>query len=324
MSHKPVNFRFAAIAAAFAFAQPAHALLINPTFEAGLSAPAQAVINSAIQFYQNSFSDPITVNIDFRNMNTGLGSSYFVFYNVLYSSYRSALAADATSADDLVALSTLSVLPNNPINGSVGIGVKSANGRAVGLNTPEILLNFAGSPCATFTGSGCIGLNVGLTTTGGGGPYSLFATVEHEIDEILGLGSGLSGTSARLSPWSEDLFRYASVGVRSYSASACGTETPNAFFSIDGGVTMLDQFNNCDNGGDYGDWITHTPTQVQDAFTNGTGNPALVFGSPEMRALDVIGFTFAEQSVPEPTPLSLLALGLAAISFTSRAKRAPG
>jgi hypothetical protein len=29
---------------------------------------------------------------------------------------------------------------------------------------------------------------------------------------------------------------------------------------IDGGVTNLNEFNNCNNGGDSEDWITHTPT----------------------------------------------------------------
>jgi hypothetical protein len=32
---------------------------------------------------------------------------------------------------------------------------------------------------------------------------------------------------------------------------------------------------------------------VQDAFTNGTGNPYLLITSPEVRALDVMGFNIA-------------------------------
>ena len=63
-----------------------------------------------------------------------------------------------------------------------------------------------------------------------------------------------------------------------------------SFFSIDGGTTDLNEFNNCNNGGDYGDWITHTPSQVQDAFINGSSSPSLSVTSPEVRALDVIGY----------------------------------
>ena len=64
-----------------------------------------------------------------------------------------------------------------PVLNNSTLNVKLANGRAVGLNTPGALLNFTGSPCPTYTGDGCIGLNVNNTTTGGGA-FSLFATVE--------------------------------------------------------------------------------------------------------------------------------------------------
>jgi len=169
--------------------------------------------------------------------------------------------------------------------------VKSANGRALGIDTPEESFNFMNSPCPTFTGSGCIGLNV--TTANNFGV--LFATVEHEIDEVLGLGSALNGTTTPAMPFTDDLFRWQSSSVRSYSANAsttnpCGVSTPAAFFSIDGGKTDLDDFNNCANGLDYGDWITHTPSQVQDALSNGTASPSLSIKSAEVRSLDVIGY----------------------------------
>jgi len=111
-------------------------------------------------------------------------------------------------------------------------------------------------------------------------PGLLFATVEHEIDEVLGLGSALNSTTTPAMPLTEDLFRWHSAGTRSYAADAsttnpCGASTPAAFFSIDGGTTDVDDFNNCNNGGDYGDWITHTPSQVQDAFTNASAAASL-------------------------------------------------
>jgi hypothetical protein len=61
---------------AFAAPKPAYALSIEATFDPNLSASAVIVINTAISFHQTTFSDPITVNIEFENMNTGLGSEF--------------------------------------------------------------------------------------------------------------------------------------------------------------------------------------------------------------------------------------------------------
>ncbi len=273
-------------------------LTIIPTFNStgatSIDAATQTVINNAIAFYQNTFTDNITVNIEFHSMTTGLGHSTFFIFSVPYMSYCTALAANATSPDDITALANTPCGSTNPMNGNANIGVKSPNGRAIGLNLPEQLFTTTTScPTPMFTGSGCIGLNVTLANMH---PGLLFATVEHEIDEVLGLGSALNGATTPAMPWTEDLFRWHSAGTRSYAADAsttnpCGASTPAAFFSIDGGTTDVDDFNNCNNGGDYGDWITHTPSQVQDAVTNVSGAATLSISSPEVRALDVMGYT---------------------------------
>ena len=269
-------------------------LTIIPTFDPSIDTATKSVINNAVAYYEDAFATNITVNIYFFNMNSGLAESIFPAYTGPYSSYRTALGNNATSTDDATALANTPSGTNNPVTGNGNIVLKSPIGRAVGLNTPEV--SFAGSPCptSTFTGSGCIGINV----TAANGSGVLRAAVEHEMDEVLGLGSGLSGTTTPANPWTEDLFRWASAGVRSFSTNpdmteGCSGGTPAAFFSIDAGSTDPDQFNNCDNGGDYGDWVTHTPSQVQDAFTNATGDPRLLVGSPEVRALDVMGFNIA-------------------------------
>jgi hypothetical protein len=270
-------------------------LTIIPTFNStgatSIDAATQTVINNVVAFYQNTYTNNITVNIEFHNMSTGLGQSVAFIFPVPYSTFCTALVANATSPDDITALANTPCGSANPINSNANIGVKSPDGRALGINTPEQAFGGA-CPTASFTGSGCIGLNVALANMH---PGLLFATVEHEVDEVLGLGSALNGTTTPAMPWTEDLFRWASQGTRSYGANTSTTNpctsTPAAFFSIDGGTTDVDDFNNCNNGGDYGDWITHTPSQVQDAFTNASGAATLSISSPEARALDVIGYS---------------------------------
>jgi hypothetical protein len=260
---------------------PASTLTIAATFDPSLTAAEIAVINSAISFYQATFTDPITVTIYFQDMSTGLGQSSTFFGSVSYQSFITALAANATSADDAAAFAG-GRLPNsttNPVNGSTIINLRTANFRALGFNVSP--------PAGQY--DGVISLNTAITDVDGG-IFSLLATVEHEIDEVLGLGSALPSIS---DPFPEDLFRYAgTANVRSFSANASCSAPPQAFFSIDG-TAHLNELHNCTDGNDYGDWITHTPSQVQDAVTNGTGSPSLNVGASETRALDVIGYHIA-------------------------------
>src|SRR5207253_1009205 len=126
------------------------------------------------------------------------------------------------------------------------------NARALGLS-------------AAIASDGTITLNtsiMNLSRSGSQNPafYDLMAVASHEIDEVLGMGSGLNLPTnfPRLSR-PQDLFRYSANGVRSFTTVA-GT----SYFSIDGGATDLVDFNQAPNGGDYGDWIVHNPAQVQD------------------------------------------------------------
>src|SRR5258708_15712569 len=99
--------------------------------------------------------------------------------------------------------------------------------------------------------------------------------VEHEMDEVLGLGSFL-GTGLRTTdPLREDLFRFDQLGNRTFTTSSGSL----AFFSITG-KTDLAQFDNQNDGGDFGDWQSNprpagVQPKVQDAFATPGGNPQL-------------------------------------------------
>jgi hypothetical protein len=73
-----------------------------------------------------------------------------------------------------------------------------------------------------------------------------------------------------------------------------------ANFSLNGAAgTNLKQFNNCNNGGDYGDWASNgSPPAVQDAFATAGSSPSLAVTSPEVVALDAIGYNLS--AVPTP------------------------
>jgi hypothetical protein len=296
---------------------PVHAdLVINPIFDSSITsdpnaAAIEGVINAAILVYEKTFSDPISVNINFAEMTSGLGSSSTFFATVSYSQYYNALKADATTADDATALARLGIDgsgPNNPVTGTSLINVKTANLRAVGINVNPP----SGQP------DGFIGLNTHITFPGSPGSsltYSLMSTAMHEIDEVLGLGSAINFSS---SPFSEDLFRFDGSGNRSFTASS----TALAYFSIDG-TTKLAQFDNQNDGGDFGDWQSNplppgVAPQVQDAFATPFANPSL--GPNELTALDVIGYNRIS-AVPEPGSVSVVGTVLLVVSVHGWCRR---
>jgi hypothetical protein len=111
------------IVALAAFAAPARAaMIINAMFDNSITsdpnaAAIEATINSAIAVYEKDFLDPITVNINFQEMTTGLGESSTFFANVSYATYLGALQGDATSGSDATAIASLGNSVNNPVTG---------------------------------------------------------------------------------------------------------------------------------------------------------------------------------------------------------------
>jgi hypothetical protein len=277
---------------------PTVGLVIHPTFDSSITnnpnaAAIQATISRAISFHESLFTDPITIQIRFRFSTTTpdgmhlpmgtLARTDLVLYPISWSSYISALRADAKSSNDTQANANL---PGTAL--SANIRPSSAGGRAVGLNTPPAM--FADGS----VGQG--GPYDAIVTLNSAAPYQFSRppsasnfdaqrSIEHEVDEAIGLGSRLGGNGSDLRP--QDLFSWSSPGNRNISTS--GTR----YFSINGGVANLVNFNQ-DPGGDLGDWFSEqcpqTHPYVQNAFVCAGQYSDISATSPEGINLDVIGY----------------------------------
>ena len=282
------------------------AILFNPVFDSTITSDPNAVtieatINSALAVYSAKISNDITVGLNFSEMTSGLGQSSTYFSNISYSSFMAALIAGASP--DTTDSTALAHLPNgtiNPVDGSTTISVTTANLRALGLNVNPP----AGQP------DSFIGLNTSIMNLDRNSidpsKYDLMAVVSHEVDEALGLGSGLNGGNVR----PEDLFRYASGGARSYTTSSAAT----SFFSLDG-TTDLVSFNQSGGGADYGDWASSGVPRVQDAFGTAGATPNL---GVELTVLDAIGYNLATAPVPEPGTWALFGFALVGLAGLKR------
>ena len=276
-----------------AAAMPAHALVINPTFDSGYNAEQKATVFGAISFLESQVTDNVTFAINFKTSSSGLGASTQGLYGTSYSDVVAALNADRTSANDYQAMSHVAAGPADPATGQGMILVTYAQCFALGFNCGAQWL-------------GDISVNLGLVDSNrvdgiASDKYDMFGVVLHEMDEFLGVG-GPGSTVGTGYPYLgiEDLFRYTSVGVRSYT-----TVDDDAYFSIDGGATRLARFNQ-NAWGDYADWWStgpHTPS-AQDAF----GTPGVIssYTSAERVALDVVGWDLAPAQVPEPSTSMLM------------------
>src|SRR6266496_2624805 len=175
-------------------------LIIHPTFDSSISPAIQAMIMRAIGIYESLFSDPITIEILFRYSSTApngdpfppgvLSQSFFVPYDIRWNDFISALRADATTSNDNIANASL---PGSAL--STNIVASSANGRAVGLNTPHAMFSDGTiGPGGPY--DGIVTLNsaqpFSFTRPLISGSFDAQRSVEHEIDEVIGLGSHLN------------------------------------------------------------------------------------------------------------------------------------
>ena len=278
--------------------EPTAGLIINPTFDSSITgnpnaAAIEAMINRAISFHESLFSDPITIQIRFRFSTTGpdgtplpahaSAQSVFVIYQVPWGIYINALRADARTSNDSVANESLPATALSP-----NIKPRSAGGRAVGLDTPPAML-----------ANGTIGQGGpydGIVTLNPSAPYQFSRppsagnldaqrSTEHEVDEVIGLGSRLGHNGNDLHP--QDLFSWSSPGVRNITTGGA------RYFSINTGATNIVSFNQNPDG-DFGDWLSTACPQahpyVQNAFGCAGQYSDIAATSPEGVNLDVVGY----------------------------------
>jgi len=273
------------------------ALVIMPTFDSSITGDAnaaaiEAMINDAIGAYESLFNDPITVSILFRYSTTlpdgshmpsgALALSLSTIYSEPWNTYINDLVADATTSNDTTANANL---PGSAL--STNILAASADGRALGLNTPPAM--FAdGSVGAGGPYDGIVTINSAqsfkFTRPPAAGKFDALRTTEHEMDEVLGLGSFI-GTGSDVRP--QDLFSWSAPGTRKLTSSGA------RYFSIDGGTTNIVGFNQ-KSSGDFGDWLSGACPQatpyVQNAFSCANQASDVTDSSPEGTNLDVIGY----------------------------------
>jgi len=233
---------------------------INVSFDQSVgSLPAGfvAAVDYVVNYFDTLFTSPVTINIavgygeiDGQSLGANaLGESYPGLNSqpgyVLVESYAQVRAA--LLAENAPGASTLPT--SSPLSGSVL--VTEAEAKALGLYSNNSGLDgwvgFSSAP------------NTFSYTVGAAPPsneYYFVGVVEHEFTEVMGRVSSLD-QAGYYSPI--DLYRYAGSGVRQTGTGAA------SYFSINGGATDLDNWNNFQTGnnGDLADWA---PSAGYDAF----------------------------------------------------------
>jgi hypothetical protein len=249
-------------------------LVFVNTYTAAVTDAYRGAILAAENVFQSHFTDAVTVNMVFDL--TPLTSSFVAqneFRNsrVSYAAFAAALAAHATTADDILAVAGLPLA--DPTHG-LGVTLPIAQAHMLGL-----------SPAGGSLADDTVRLNSNLAWTFG---QDAVSALEHEISEGVFGRVGAAGISGGgFSPM--DLFRFTLAGVRDYTG---GSDGLTAVFGIDATHLTSMVFHNsispsgANDGFDLADW----KSAVGDAF--GLTNLAApgVVTDIDLRVLDILGW----------------------------------
>ncbi len=322
-------------------ARPADALVIKARFDTTITSRTNAAViesafNSAIYKLDTAFANPATVYVTVswgsvagQSLPSGdIGASLdnlsgpYAFNSITHYLTATSKANPA----DLTLAKAVSHLPGTDPTKLNQFEIPYAEAKAIGLlaanqNTMDGYIGF--NSAANFDFNPVGGISAGT--------YDFQGLADHELAEVLGRITGLQSTSPHwATPY--DLYRYTAANSPSFAYGA------HAYFSVDGGLTDLGDFNYAGSG-DRSDWLTlPTSTDLQSA-TLTTGR-AYAFSSSDLNALDALGWgswTMANTvltgapdttspingagGVPEPATWGMLLLGFGLAGAATRRRR---
>ena len=243
----------------------------------------KATVEAVAAFFESTFTDPVTVNVKVeRGLSGGLlgHSDYALTGPYTFAQITTALAQETHSGSDVIALAHLPTV--DPISGTHAYYMTSAQAKALGLQGPSNALDgtvqFANNPPFDYDRSD------GITP----GSYDFYGTVAHELSEVMGRELNAIGNEVQTGKpngyYPFDLFKYSAAGVPTFVGTTAG------YFSPDGGVTNLDNFN-ADSDDDFGDWASSAGDDAFRAFSDAGVVNAVT--PTDIVVMDVIGWDAA-------------------------------
>jgi hypothetical protein len=200
---------------------------INVSFDQDVSTlPAgfTAAVQAAVQFLENTFTNPITFNLhvgygerDGQALGANsLGESVYNLHSFSYAQIQTALTNNAQSADQKTAVASLPA--SDPVTGSHTWWVTDVEAKALGLlsnsTTVDAWVGFADTNHFTFDYNRSDGITAGQ--------YDFFGTVLHEITEVMGreLGVGQQLINGTNTYYPLDLFHYTDIPPEALAVAA--------------------------------------------------------------------------------------------------------
>jgi hypothetical protein len=284
-----------------------------------------SAVQTAVQYFENEFINPITVDINFgwqeygATPNSPAGSAIPALaigastrsedafsYPELYAALK---ATDATSEVQLAAVASLATVPTAFQDSSTAdFAVATAEAKALGL----IEDTDSGSDGSVGLGGSASSWSWSQTSVSGG-TYDPVGVLEHEISEVLGR-TATGGAGGSYNPL--DLFRWKSgdglatdapgrvIGGRDEPFSPA-TYDPAAFsyFSYDGTNVTLPFDNPTDvttREADVGDWAPSVPN---DAFGYATQGQPQYVTTTDLQEMNVLGYDLTGSVIIAPATL---------------------